>query len=656
MLFMQNLFLFAVSSERSVEQVMVHTLQMELEGTRDTVLGLERRLDDLHEDLGSISRNVDSLLRLVSQSPNPMYLSSNSLQPSYFNQSPSPHTSNLYTPPSFYFSQSTMADTRELSSGQSNFSPAPESWSSPAGPGYYQNDQFLSPFQAPSKSFASPSPLIGSQKKILSSPGPMSNSSLTFPKQLPNLSNACTTPNIQITNSNNTPLSSNSDSHAFSSTSSSTILPKQNKTEAGSMTAFHVPDKNIDLHSLIRHEDDTDNERSKIHIQSGSPRLMVDRHSLSDSIEDNQLFISPKSLEGFDYPSPLRETYVSPVSVTKMDESDSKERNDSAISLKASPSPPALRGKSPPRPNKLSPLLSRRIRPSASGGGYTFRNSLDPSALYTDHPIGICSSGSFGQMTSSCDRKLWHPLHRSKSDSVTSQQLPVPPSHTFGSSSASSVNSLTLRGCQPFTSDYYHLTQLEPCDASLGHCEKAREISQSNANEHTEGTHLKEHLTYANNSPNSYTSSEAIPSDISEGINDSNNPCTDASLSLLNKEKERVDRWSRSMSNESEKSKKSKKIALNISPTSPTSLKTKSTKKSKTPTTLSRKKSMPKAESRSLSISSASESNESCPMNEVASSDSHASIMKLKSPVEKIIAPLSKSESINDEYEDSTIV
>ena len=108
---------------------MVHTLQMELEGTRDTVIGLERRLDDLHEDLSNISRNVSSLLRMVSQSPCPsMYMSNVSLLPghlqgnmaasgqlhpgySYNNMaascSPSPNPSSMYQTPTFYFSEST---------------------------------------------------------------------------------------------------------------------------------------------------------------------------------------------------------------------------------------------------------------------------------------------------------------------------------------------------------------------------------------------------------------------------------------------------------------------------------------------------------------------------------------------------------------------
>ncbi|RUS72658.1 hypothetical protein EGW08_019580, partial [Elysia chlorotica] len=125
-----NLQLFSVSTERSIEQVMVHTLQMELEGTRDTVHGLERRLDDLHEDLSSISRNVSNLLRIVSQSPCPsMYHSNASLLPSHLNLhgnqlhpgysfsnmaascSPSPNPSSLYQTPTFYFSESTDGET-----------------------------------------------------------------------------------------------------------------------------------------------------------------------------------------------------------------------------------------------------------------------------------------------------------------------------------------------------------------------------------------------------------------------------------------------------------------------------------------------------------------------------------------------------------------
>ncbi|XP_055870804.1 potassium voltage-gated channel subfamily H member 8-like isoform X3 [Biomphalaria glabrata] len=152
----------SVSSDRSIEQVMVHTLQMELEGTRDSVIGLERRLDDLHDDLSNIARNVNSLLRLVSSSPSPsnMYMSSNSLHPS-FNPSPSPNP-NLYPAPSFYFSQSTDGgDTRDTVSLQSASSPAPD-W-----PGYLSQgkapEHFLSPFQTSKLGFGvaggSPSPL-----------------------------------------------------------------------------------------------------------------------------------------------------------------------------------------------------------------------------------------------------------------------------------------------------------------------------------------------------------------------------------------------------------------------------------------------------------------------------------------------------------------
>ena len=121
----------AVTSERSVEQVMVHTLQMELEGTRDSVLGLERRMDDLHGDLVSVARNVDCLLQVLSSNP------AFSMQPAHDTTRSPPRPLVGDATPSFYLRQSDDAldesEPRDTNSSASSTTPPRPSATSSAG-------------------------------------------------------------------------------------------------------------------------------------------------------------------------------------------------------------------------------------------------------------------------------------------------------------------------------------------------------------------------------------------------------------------------------------------------------------------------------------------------------------------------------------------
>ncbi|XP_012936081.1 potassium voltage-gated channel subfamily H member 4 isoform X2 [Aplysia californica] len=353
-----------VSSERSVEQVMVHTLQMELEGTRDTVIGLERRLDDLHEDLSSISRNVDSLLRLVSQSPAPMYMSSHSLQPSY-NASPSPHPHGLYATPSFYFSQSTdtggECDTRDSASLRSTSSPAPEIWPTSAGL-HGRNDHFLAPLQL-QRGVATPSPLPS--PRISFSPSPMSHYLPPMPR--PSMAN----PNITTASTSSNTTSNNSASNTNNSGASE--------------------------------------------LRGGQS------HSLA-SITDTNNTTPPSSRlsEGTD-----------------------------SIS-----SPPASAG-----------LLSSRSKPDSPQVGAARHASLRPSNLSPLHPRR--------------GKSLFSSSKHSRSVMDFGARKPALDLNLTPSSLTMSPLALD-HSSHGFQDEYYKLTQLEPCDAETGHCQKADAIRLSN--------------------------------------------------------------------------------------------------------------------------------------------------------------------------------
>ncbi|BFZ21773.1 hypothetical protein BsWGS_24811 [Bradybaena similaris] len=349
----------SVTSERSVEQVMVHTLQMELEGTRDTVIGLERRLDDLHDDLSSISRNVDSLLRLVSQSPCPsnMYLSSHSLQPSY-NPSPSPNP-NMYPTPSFYFSQSTDYDTRDSISLQSASSPAPDTW-----PGYsfqHRNEQFLSPFQAPRGGYCTPSPLAS--PRVNFSQSPVSGYFPSFARQ--------GTLNINIA-------------------SDRAATPDLGRETSGSINTLHSPGTN----NL--------NRRSPLHI----PQLAT---SQALATGNNSQLGGGKGPDG-------------------------------------SMSSVLLRGRSS-RPSNLSPLTPRRakslfVKPTRSFPESALAKNCDMEVSATM----ASSSLQVGQLPP---------------DQGTASPFGLdPPSHGF-------------------QDDYFKVSQLEPCNAKSGQCEKANAVRRS---------------------------------------------------------------------------------------------------------------------------------------------------------------------------------
>lgn len=351
-----------VSSERSVEQVMVHTLQMELEGTRDTVIGLERRLDDLHDDLSSISRNVDSLLRLISQSPCPsnMYLSSHSLQPSY-NPSPSPNP-NMYPTPSFYFSQSTDNDMRDSISLRSATSPAPDNW---PGYGYHnRNDQFLSPYQTYKGGFDSASPLASPRVNFSQSPLSGYFSSLTR--------------------------------QGSSSINASTDCAKASEYDAeksGSSHMLHSPDTtHLNKHSPFHQPLPVITSQSPLTINATSP--MVN-----------------KVIDGIASPLAMRE-------------------------IKS-------------RPSNLSPLQSRSVKS-------LFVRS---SKSLQDSPLAKCS----GMAVSAT---------KASSSLVTAS----PTSHQVASGSLGSGSP-----SHGYQDDCLKLSQLEPCNAKSGHCDKADALRSSSA-------------------------------------------------------------------------------------------------------------------------------------------------------------------------------
>ncbi|XP_048237827.1 potassium voltage-gated channel subfamily H member 8-like isoform X1 [Haliotis rufescens] len=66
-----------VSSQRSQEAVLVHSLQVEMEGTRNAVETLEHRIDTMSREVKTISQNVDYILKAInslsmpSESPSP---------------------------------------------------------------------------------------------------------------------------------------------------------------------------------------------------------------------------------------------------------------------------------------------------------------------------------------------------------------------------------------------------------------------------------------------------------------------------------------------------------------------------------------------------------------------------------------------------------
>lgn len=339
---------------------MVHTLQMELEGTRDTVLGLERRMDDLHDSLSSISRNVDSLLRLVSQNscPGNMFLSTPSLQPTYQN-SPSPNPTMNPTP-SFYFSQSTDNDARDSISLQSTSPLPPDHW---PGSGLHKNGHFLSPFQAQRGGCHSPA----ISPRVSFSPSPTSGYFPSFTRQ-GSLKNSFRTDRIPAART----------AHNLRG------------DKSGSISMLHSTSTN----NLSKHV---------------SPHL-------------------PQQVASTQAPT----SHTTPIVTTKI-----SDMGASSVFMKS-----RLQ-----RPSNLSPLQLRRakslfIKPS---------RLLPNSNLIKNEGMAISATMASSSLGMS----------------------PVLSNHDMLGSLPSDSSE------QCFQNDDYQLTLLEPCDAKLGHCEKADTLRQS---------------------------------------------------------------------------------------------------------------------------------------------------------------------------------
>ncbi|GFS22488.1 hypothetical protein ElyMa_005109700 [Elysia marginata] len=453
----------SVATERSVEQVMVHTLQMELEGTRDTVIGLERRLDDLHEDLSSISRNVSNLLRMVSQSPCPsMYMSNVSLLPghlqnnmaasghlhqgfSYNNMaascSPSPNPSSMYQTPTFYFSESTdgensgglggggladanghMTDVRDnvsLFSG-SNCSPMPppdignfHNESGPLGNRNRLGENFLSPFQSGHLLKSNVGGSRGSMTGIgggggFSTPSPLHSPRVNF-----------------------TPSPMSNYFPSFPKTPASPSLSRTLADRGGpppSSSGSDMPSKGTlgRLHSPTKHQPLTRRAQTPDPLSSSaSPATSQTSAQTKDSVT-----------------------------------SSTPERVKPSTSF---PSPKPGRSQSP-RPSNLSPLQSRF--PKASQRRFT----------RASYPGG--SSTAAGITMSPLALEINFPSPVSTLASCTSDSNPSP-AKGKDSPYGSPLLGNTARA-QEFQGEYYTLTQLEPCDGNGSKvCEKGSALRKS---------------------------------------------------------------------------------------------------------------------------------------------------------------------------------
>ena len=477
---------------------MVHTLQMELEGTRDTVIGLERRLDDLHEDLSSISRNVSNLLRMVSQSPCPsMYMSNMSLLPghlqnnmaasgqlhpgySYNNMaascSPSPNPSSMYQTPTFYFSESTdgensgcggggltdgngaMTDARDnvsLFSG-SNCSPMP-----PPDIGNFQIEQgaqanrnragenFLSPFQSghllkssaggsrgsmAGLGFSSPSPLHS--PRVNFTPSPMSSHFPSFPR-------TPASPSLSKTLADRggpPPASSGSD------------MPSR-----GTLGRLHSP-------SILQ----------PVRRRARTPDAQPSTASPSTFYNSNSTSTTPAAPVGSPQLSGRAHSKDLPAASLP-------EKVKPSTSF---PSPKAGRSQSP-RPSNLSPLQprfpklphKRFTRASYPGGSSTSAGiTMSPLALELNFPSPVSTPASYtGGYTS--------------------------PPEGRDSPNRSPLLRNNVRA-QEFQGEYYTLTQLEPCDGGgKGVCEKGSAMRRSEQDLARSSLSLSEHTLEAENLP-----------------------------------------------------------------------------------------------------------------------------------------------------------
>lgn len=333
---------------------MVHTLQMELEGTRDSVIGLERRLDDLHDDLASISRNVDSLLKLVSQNScgGNLFLSNQSLHQSCM-PSPSPNPNTNQTP-SFYFSQSTDSDTRDSISLQSISSPAPDTFSLPGT--YHRNEQLLNPFHAPRGRIGCSSPVV--RHRVNFSPSPRLGYFPSFTRQ------------SSLTNIRNDRIP------AVNTT------PDLRSDKSGSISMLHSRDTDYLHKGVSVHQQAAVLQSSTAHEKSAAP-LKASEADVSSLM--------------------IRTRFQ--------------------------------------RPSNLSPLQPRRTKSLFAKPSKSFTNSN----LRKHEEMAISATKASSSLEINPTSSDQHSLH-----TLTQESL-----------------------AKCFHNDNYKLTQLEPCDAKLGHCDKA---------------------------------------------------------------------------------------------------------------------------------------------------------------------------------------